>query len=212
MTTAIIVIVAVVVFLCVYTYINLKLPEWKGRYGERQVSKKLRALPPEYYIVIDDIFLPSRGNTSATQIDHVVVSNFGIFCIETKAYKGWIFGSEKQKYWTQAIFKYKNKFYNPLLQNYAHIKAIENLLGSQHLKAPIIPLVAFTRASRIKVSGTYSVADLSNILKRIQYYYKKVYSNEQRDVIHKLLVDANIVDKQMRKSHVKEIRALKKSA
>jgi restriction system protein len=30
------------------------------------------------------------------QIDHVVVSPYGVFVIETKAMDGWIFGSEKQ--------------------------------------------------------------------------------------------------------------------
>ncbi|WP_339385147.1 nuclease-related domain-containing protein, partial [Vibrio paracholerae] len=36
-----------------------------------------------------------------TQIDHIVVSKFGVFVIETKYMKGWIFGSKDQKQWTQ---------------------------------------------------------------------------------------------------------------
>ena len=97
MNTAIIIIEAIAI-VCVYTYIQLKLPSWKGRVGELQVSRKLHSLSSTQYTTINDLILPSKGNTNATQIDHIVVSNFGVFCIETKAYKGWIFGSAKQKY------------------------------------------------------------------------------------------------------------------
>jgi len=34
----------------------------------------------------------------------------GIFVIETKNYKGWIFGSENQKQWIQVNFKQKIAF------------------------------------------------------------------------------------------------------
>ena len=58
-------------------------------------------LDPAHYKVLDNLLLPSNGNLNATQLDHVVVSNYGIFCIETKSYKGWIFGNANDKYWTQ---------------------------------------------------------------------------------------------------------------
>ncbi len=43
--------------------------------------------------------------------------------------KGWIFGSAKQKSWTQKIYKQTNKFQNPLHQNYKHVKTLETLLA-----------------------------------------------------------------------------------
>lgn len=67
------------------------------------------------YIVINNLKLNTKGTIS--QIDHLVVSNYGIFVIETKNYKGWILGNEDSQNWTQVIYKYKNKFYNPVLQN-----------------------------------------------------------------------------------------------
>jgi restriction system protein len=42
--------------------------------------------------------------------------------------KGWIFGSENQKQWTQQIFKHKSKFQNPLHQNYKHVKTLGSCL------------------------------------------------------------------------------------
>src|SRR5690606_6749578 len=53
---------------------------------------------------------------------------YGIFVVETKNMKGWIFGGEFQAEWTQKIFKKTFKFQNPLRQNYKHIKALEEAL------------------------------------------------------------------------------------
>jgi hypothetical protein len=67
------------------------LPFLRGKLGEKRVSRKLLELDSEHYNVLDDLMLPSLGNTNKTQIDHIVVSDFGIFCIETKSRAGWIF-------------------------------------------------------------------------------------------------------------------------
>lgn len=45
------------------------------------------------YISINNITLPTVNGT--TQIDHVIVSQYGMFVIETKNMKGWIFGGER---------------------------------------------------------------------------------------------------------------------
>jgi hypothetical protein len=59
-----------------------------------------------------------------------MISTKGIFVFESKNYSGWIFGSEKNRYWTQTLPKNsKNKFFNPIWQNKAHIKALSESLG-----------------------------------------------------------------------------------
>ena len=72
-------------------------PFVKGKLGEFKVSYLVQKyLKPPTYQVLDDITIPSINGT--TQIDHVVVSPYGIFVIETKNFKGWIFGSDRDKY------------------------------------------------------------------------------------------------------------------
>jgi hypothetical protein len=44
--------------------------------------------------------------------------------IETKNYKGWILGDEKQRQWMQQIYGKKNRFQNPLHQNQLHVRAL----------------------------------------------------------------------------------------
>ena len=124
--------------------LNRKRPFLIGKRGENFVSRKLLELDSEHYKVLDDLMLPSRGNTNTTQIDHIVVSDFGIFCIETKSYSGWIFGNAQQQHWTQVLYRYKKKFYNPLRQNYAHIKAVEAIVSPKYPRVPIRGFIAFS--------------------------------------------------------------------
>jgi len=197
------------IFFGIDRFIKWKLSAWIGRSGEKFVSSKLHQLDPAHYMVLDDLMLPSNGNSNTTQIDHVVVSNFGIFCIETKSYKGWIFGNANQEFWTQVIYRFKDRFYNPLRQNFAHIKAVENLLGPQRLKSPIISLVAFPDADKLKISGTDSVGYARDVVRKIKSYTVALYSNSERDEIFSLLTNANILNKSLRKLHDKEVRELK---
>ena len=99
-------------------------PQIKGSIGEKRIHRVLEKLGEEYRI-FNDIYVPKQDG-QLTQVDHVVVSKYGVFVIETKNYSGWIFGSEKQKNWTQTIYKKKTRFYNPILQNNTHIKALQH--------------------------------------------------------------------------------------
>lgn len=100
---------------------------FKGVRGEFVINSFLRfSLPKNTYHLIKNVTLPTDDGT--TQIDHIVVSKFGIFIIETKNMKGWIFGTANQKQWTQKIYRHTNKFQNPIHQNYKHLKTIEHQL------------------------------------------------------------------------------------
>lgn len=103
-------------------------PLLKGKMGEFTVSVQAKLyLDKEKYILLNDCTLPDAQNKT-TQIDHILLSPYGIFVIETKNYKGWIFGSAYQKIWTQKIYKKSFKFQNPLHQNYKHQKVLETVL------------------------------------------------------------------------------------
>lgn len=103
---------------------------FKGFLGETVINVAMwLKLEKSIYHRLNGITLP-RANGGSTQIDHIIVSIYGIFVIETKNYKGWIYGSENQRQWTQ-VFQNgsKFKFQNPLRQNYLHIKTLSDLLG-----------------------------------------------------------------------------------
>ena len=96
-------------------------------------------LPSDEYLVLHDLMIADEQG-STTQIDHVVVSRFGLFIIETKCYKGWIFGNEKNRFWSQTLYaggrgwfarSKKYRFQNPIRQNWRHIYVL-----SERLKIP----------------------------------------------------------------------------
>jgi restriction system protein len=82
------------------------------------------------YIRFHNVIVPTPNGT--TQIDHLLLSRFGIFVIETKNINGWIFGNEKSKQWTQSLYGKKYIFQNPLHQNYRHTKALASYLNIDH--------------------------------------------------------------------------------
>lgn len=104
-----------------------RLPVVKGWFGEAQgaLAKHL-LLDKATYTTLNNITIPASNGT--TQIDHIVVSRHGIFVIETKNMKGWIFGDERAAQWTQSVFGRKHRFQNPLHQNYRHIRALAEFL------------------------------------------------------------------------------------
>jgi len=101
---------------------------FKGWFGEKFISFWFRrSLAPALYHICDDVMLPTDDGT--TQIDHIIVSPFGIFVVETKNWKGWLFGSEKQAQWTRQYYRSKKKIQNPLRQNHKHVLTLAEETG-----------------------------------------------------------------------------------
>jgi len=191
--------------------IKWKRPTWVGRRGEKIVSRKLFELNPEKYTTLNNLLVLSQGSVGTAQIDHVVVSSFGIFVIETKNYTGWIFGNAYQQHWTQVIYRYKKQFFNPLRQNYGHIKAIEQLVRPHYPNIPIIGFVAFPSVERLQITGSNSVGLVVDVIRMIHDYTKAVVSDSDRTVIYNLLVAANIQNKRAIKEHNHKTHALRVS-
>ncbi|WP_368222781.1 NERD domain-containing protein [Aeromonas sp. s4] len=106
----------------------LKTAWFKGMVGEWFINLCIRLfLDKREYRLLKDVTLPTPQGS--TQIDHVIVSRFGLFVIETKNMKGWIFGNPTQKRWTQQIYRRKHSFQNPLHQNHLHMMTLKSLLG-----------------------------------------------------------------------------------
>ena len=175
----------------------------KGKRGERMVASRLSWLPKEDYLVINDLLLQSGGYS--TQIDHVVISVYGIFVIETKFYKGWIFCSENKEYWQQNIYRHKYQLRNPVWQNQGHIKAIRRVLEDTGI-LPIYSIVAFSSQARLKGNRPTSVMYWRNIVPFIKGFSEPKMSKSYVNDIYEKLVAANVTDKQARKQHVSNVK------
>lgn len=144
----------------------------KGKIAEKMVHHKLMQLPEEYH-VIDDVLFMSNGRS--TQIDHIVVSPYAVFVIETKGYKGWILGGDNSEYWTQIIYKRKSTFYNPIHQNDGHIRFLKFLLKDLG-NIPFVPIVVFNNEANLKVN-------VNNHIVVNRYYLKDAFLQYKETVI-----------------------------
>lgn len=153
-----------------------KSPWFKGLLGEALVkfTAWLR-LPADVYHAIHNVTLPTPDGT--TQIDHIFVSRFGIFVVETKNMKGWIFGGENQSQWTQKVFKKTYKFQNPLRQNYKHMKALEEVLDVP--PNTINSLVVFMGESTFKSAVPANVTKGGGYITYIRSFSEPVLSGSQ---------------------------------
>lgn len=175
----------------------------KGKRGEKQVAALLALLPKKSYKVINDLLIQSGGHS--TQIDHVVVSVYGIFVIETKYYQGWIYGGENSEFWTQNIYGNKYQLRNPLWQNQGHVKTIARLIGDSG-NVPIYNIVAFSRQATIKVDRSLPVMYWWNVVPYIKRHKEAHLSEVQVDEIYNILLSANVTDKAARKQHVTSVK------
>ena len=188
-------------------FLILKLNSAKitGAAGEAKVNARLHFLGAEY-ISLHDVMLPNgRGATS--QIDHLVLSEYGIFVIETKRYKGWIFGSEKAENWTQVIFKEKHQFRNPVKQNWSHVYALKSVL-TDFPRAKYHPIVVFAGSATLKdidssVPVIYETALNSTIRSAST---EKCLSGDDVLRIKALLESKEVTERGARKEHVRAVQ------
>lgn len=186
-------------------YIAKRKPEAViiGQEGERKVAKKLKRLNKRKYKVINNIMLKREDNTSS-QIDHIVVSIYGIFVIETKNYSGVIKGSEYDYYWEQELFSKKESLRNPIKQNYSHIKALEENM-KKYKYIPIIPIVVFTNNCSLDINVHSKVVHISKLLKTIKKNKEKCISKDKLDNVYKYIFNKNVDLKYNRRRHIKYV-------
>ena len=202
-----IIIIAFLVLLKVLS--DLYKPRIKGKIGESIVASKLSRLNKNDYIVYNDLYLSHNGYT--TQIDHLILSIYGVFVIETKNYKGWIFGNEKSKYWTQVIYKEKNKFYNPILQNWKHINFMKRL--SPELKSiKYIPIIVFTGSGELRnIESIVPVIYAQNLKSLIKSQKEVVLTQRKLRLLERLINKFLSSKKEIKKQHRKSFNTYKYS-
>ena len=192
---------------------NAYLPQLKGYVGERRIRKILESLGEDVKI-FNDLYVPKK-NGEMTQIDHVLLSPNGIFVIETKNYTGWIFGSEDQRNWTQTIYKKKSRFYNPVMQNNTHIKALQNYIN---MDVPMHSIIVFSNAATFKFKEPFQQAHViqtKHLKRTIKQYTTQEISDEQLSrtskMLHTLIPETKQQKKEIKKRHLEYVKQIAKT-
>ena len=124
---------------------NLRLEQQSTAYnpqnaGELAVMRCLsETFSSKAYHLLNHITLPYGKGT--TQIDHILVSRYGIFVLETKHYRGTLLANPQDAHWVQVSRGKHYSLQNPLQQNQKHVQAVQQLLDfipAEHIHSLII--------------------------------------------------------------------------
>lgn len=175
-------------------------PKLIGLIGEHWTKQELRKLPKDKYKLLNNIMISVNGKTH--QIDHILVSEYGIFVIETKQYNGYITGGKYDKNWVRHIGKKKIYYTNPIRQNYGHVKSICELLNID--ESMVFNIVCIPSTAKLKIKHDGELVRNININKKI-LSYNKVIINDVDNIVD-TIVSNNIKDKEIKKEHISNIK------
>ena len=183
-----------------------------GRYGEALTARELKLVDlfGRKGKILRNVYIP-KDNGETSEIDVLYITQKGIFVIESKNYSGWIFGDEKQGYWTAMLpNKEKNRFYNPIKQNRTHIKWLREYISDDTV--PLFSLIVFSERCELK-KITVTDEDIP-VIKRDRVYAtvrniwdssEDTISEEGINALFEKLKPLTKVSRQVKKEHVEQI-------
>lgn len=178
-------------------------PALKGKVGEQLAISQLERLPERRYLLLNNVLLPTQRGT--TQIDHIVLSVYGVFVIETKNYRGQIYGSTYSEEWTQNIYGKKTRFRNPLKQNYGHICALREILPLS--EEAFIPIAVFSDRAFLNVQTDREVVCFSQLRSTVTKYRRELLAENALEGLKDLILSASIESTRANsKAHAARVR------
>lgn len=181
-----------------------------GENGERTVSSYLADLECDDYQVFNDLLL--RDGNYTTQIDHIILSRYGVFVIETKNVHGKVYGSGNAEFWKQYLPDWGYKRYgttqehqlrNPLWQNAGHIKSLRRLVFDNDI--PIHGIVVFPYETDLYVTADQPVLKMWQGVPYIKQYRDKVLSADQLGFYRRRLLEVISTTESDRQQHLNNV-------
>jgi len=151
-------------------------PASNAEEAEAYVTRMLSTLG-RYYIIYPNLIIDKTGHLKTTEIDHLVISTYGIFCIETKSHSGSIYGGAGSQYWKQYLAGKTYPLYNPLFQNRNHARSLGNVLGKR-IKSRIHNFVIFPNA-KVKVESLSVFSNVNELIEKIRLHQKMIYTQQE---------------------------------
>jgi hypothetical protein len=135
----------------------------------------------------------NNENGKYSQIDLVVATKVGIIVFEVKEYRGWIFGTEIQKDWTQilAYGKRKYKFYNPILQNKKHIEVLKKFYHFDNI--PVFSMIVFFGDCELKSSIDLPSKTFLTKSNKVMKIFKEILESNQPAIYQNKWEIANLL-------------------
>ena len=193
----------------------------RGRVFEKEIVNTLKIMKNGnvYGRVLRNIYLP-KNEDETSEIDVLYITTVGLFVIECKNYKGWIFGKETDFQWKYTLpagrgGSKKYYFPNPLRQNQGHIKPLQTFLNKHFPDRSInaYPVVVFSHKATLKDVPQYSVQPvvqvkgLTDYIRTISQKSNPVLTQAQVDELYEDLRTSAKATKEIKRQHIANIRS-----
>ena len=216
------IILPIAIFLLIYFYkknsnkeerltdYELSKSEKIGKQGEDLIIQEcINAISDQR--ILRNLYVPTE-NGNLTELDVVLINQYGIFVIESKNYHSWIFGKAGQRIWTLKYPGGKTEhLFNPIWQNRYHVKCLQELLG-----LPLCffySLIVFGDKTEIKTEiGTlqqrefvFNLDDLKEYINNLQLekpVFNAAFINFLADSLH---VQYGEVSQEVKNQHIEKL-------
>ncbi len=195
-----------------------------NKYGVTPWELAIRVGKKGFKVIKTEVGLKAiqSGNTNiyevvkkSSQLDHLIISPYGIFVVETKNHKGWVFGDVNGKVWTQVLSGDAGwraygghshyTFFNPVAQNQLHMKHL-----SQQIKIPInymTGMIVFTNPEAYLGNINCACCYTLDMFAEARLAYNKVLWNKrQTEFVIKSVEKLNTSSFMLSKEHVNYVK------
>lgn len=184
-----------------------------GQWGEYLTEYLINNHIDGYFKIVKNVYLETQKAT--TEIDVILIHEKGVFVFESKNYSGWIFGSAEQKHWTQCLVnKEKRKFYNPIMQNSTHIKAIKRTFNITDDK--IFSYIVFSERCELRVvpenTEQIKIIKRDELKKKLDKHICNLntkFTMDEIDILERLMIKKADLTKEEKEKHNETINQLK---
>jgi hypothetical protein len=140
-------------------------------------SAMKNGLPESHYRCFHNFQIRTAIGRAA--IDHLVVSPYGVFVVDSMALSGRITGTGKDLDWTRSRFRKREKFRSPLLKLSGEIKVLKPLLGLDESR--FHPVAVFAGSEQFSHRMPEHVTRLDGLLLYLQSHDKSLLSFEEAE-------------------------------
>lgn len=181
-----------------------------GDHGEKRVSSFLEDLDCEDYRVFNDLLI--RDGKYTTQVDHVIISRYGVFVLETKNVHGKVYGGGNAEFWKQYLpdvgykrygYTQEHQLRNPIWQNDGHVKTLRRLVFGNDV--PVYGIVVFPDSTDLMVTADKPVLHMCEVVPYIRRYTDAVLSSDRMRSYRGRLLEVISVSESDRRSHLDNI-------
>lgn len=181
------------------------ITEIRGIEGEEEVRKHLKKLLKNDEYLFSNLLLPLK-NGHETEIDCVLLSRKGIFCIEIKNWIGHITGDDSSECWIQEYddpTMEDKEHRNPYKQNESHCEILEKTLDNDIRVKNIVLFPIIEDRTNLYSNFTYEIKEF------IIYYRSlkdEIYEEDLQDIASRLeIYEATPEQLQKHKEYMKNI-------